>query len=89
MAAYDMQKADIATRLARIEGQVRGIARMVDEDRYCIEILDQVWQLQKLCNRYRWVYYMIISNTALSTPFTLADHRLKKKLRKPLRLLPA
>ena len=36
-----MQKADIAKRLARIEGQVRGIARMVDDDRYCIDILDQ------------------------------------------------
>lgn len=42
MAGYDMQKPDLARRLARIEGQVRGIARMVDEDRYCIEILDQV-----------------------------------------------
>ena len=42
MASYDMQKPDLARRLARIEGQVRGISRMVDEDRYCIEILDQV-----------------------------------------------
>ena len=42
MAAYDMQKADVAKRLARIEGQVRGIARMVDDDRYCIDILDQI-----------------------------------------------
>jgi DNA-binding FrmR family transcriptional regulator len=29
-------------RLARIEGQVRGIARMVDDDKYCIDILTQV-----------------------------------------------
>lgn len=29
-------------RLARIEGQVRGIARMVDEDRYCIDVVRQV-----------------------------------------------
>ena len=42
MAGYDMQKPDLARRLARIEGQVRGIARMVDDDRYCIEILDQI-----------------------------------------------
>lgn len=28
-------------RLARLEGQVRGIARMIDEDRYCIDILNQ------------------------------------------------
>lgn len=47
MAAYDMQKADIATRLARIEGQVRGIARMIEQDRYCIEILDQVSAITK------------------------------------------
>ncbi len=47
MAPYDMQKADIAKRLARIEGQVRGIARMVDENRYCIEILDQVSAITK------------------------------------------
>lgn len=47
MAAYDMQKSDIAKRLARIEGQVRGVARMVDEDRYCIEILDQISAITK------------------------------------------
>ena len=42
MAGYDMQKQDIAKRLARIEGQVRGIAKMVEDDRYCIDVLDQV-----------------------------------------------
>jgi DNA-binding FrmR family transcriptional regulator len=31
-----------ASRLKRIEGQVRGLVRMVEEDRYCIEIIDQV-----------------------------------------------
>ena len=35
-------KAALGKRLARIEGQVRGIARMVEEDRYCIDILTQV-----------------------------------------------
>ena len=29
-------------RMARIEGQVRGIARMIDEDKYCIDVLTQV-----------------------------------------------
>lgn len=42
MAGYSMQKEDILKRLGRIEGQVRGINRMVEEDRYCIEVLDQV-----------------------------------------------
>ena len=35
-------KASSAKRLARIEGQVRGLARMVDEDRYCIDIVTQI-----------------------------------------------
>jgi CsoR family transcriptional regulator, copper-sensing transcriptional repressor len=34
-------------RLARIEGQVRGIARMVDEDKYCIDVLTQVSAVTK------------------------------------------
>ena len=34
-------KSDCATRLGRIEGQVRGIGRMIDEDRYCIDVLTQ------------------------------------------------
>lgn len=42
MAGYSMQKEDVLKRLGRIEGQVRGINRMVEEDRYCIEVLDQV-----------------------------------------------
>jgi DNA-binding FrmR family transcriptional regulator len=34
-------------RLRRIEGQVRGIARMVEDDRYCVDILDQVAAVEK------------------------------------------
>ena len=35
-------KAAVIKRLSRIEGQVRGLARMVDEDRYCIDIVTQI-----------------------------------------------
>ncbi len=35
------QKTDVENRLSRIEGQVRGIRRMVEEDRYCMDILAQ------------------------------------------------
>ena len=42
MPGYEMQKEDILKRLARVEGQVRGISRMIEDDRYCIEVLDQV-----------------------------------------------
>jgi DNA-binding FrmR family transcriptional regulator len=39
---YSEQKDKLLRRLARAEGQVRGIARMVEEDRYCIDILTQL-----------------------------------------------
>jgi DNA-binding FrmR family transcriptional regulator len=39
---YAGNKGDLQTRLRRIEGQVRGLQRMVDEDVYCIDILTQV-----------------------------------------------
>ncbi|WP_345045693.1 metal-sensitive transcriptional regulator [Georgenia daeguensis] len=42
MPGYSATKDDHLKRLRRIEGQVRGIARMVDEDKYCIDILTQV-----------------------------------------------
>ena len=35
-------KETATKRLARIEGQVRGVARMIDEDRYCIDVVRQV-----------------------------------------------
>jgi DNA-binding FrmR family transcriptional regulator len=39
-------KAGLVKRLNRIEGQVRGIGRMIDEDRYCIDVLTQVSAVQ-------------------------------------------
>ena len=42
MAGYTDRKNAIQRRLRRVEGQVRGLQRMVDEDKYCIDVLDQV-----------------------------------------------
>jgi CsoR family transcriptional regulator, copper-sensing transcriptional repressor len=42
MHGYASRKDDLRARLRRIEGQVRGLQRMVDEDQYCIDILTQV-----------------------------------------------
>jgi DNA-binding FrmR family transcriptional regulator len=39
---YSANKDAYLNRLRRIEGQVRGIAKMVDEDKYCIDVLTQV-----------------------------------------------
>lgn len=49
-----MQRANkekLLNRLSRIEGQVRGIARMVGEDRYCIDILTQVQAVRAALSR--------------------------------------
>ena len=43
---YTASKDDLKRRLARVEGQVRGISRMVDEDRYCIDVLTQISAIQ-------------------------------------------
>jgi CsoR family transcriptional regulator, copper-sensing transcriptional repressor len=42
MYGYSASKGDHLKRLRRIEGQVRGLQRMIEEDKYCIDILTQV-----------------------------------------------
>lgn len=39
---YSANKENYAKRLRRIEGQVRGVAKMIDEDKYCIDVLTQI-----------------------------------------------
>jgi DNA-binding FrmR family transcriptional regulator len=43
---YTATKDQLKSRLRRVEGQVRGIERMVDDDRYCIDILTQIGAIQ-------------------------------------------
>jgi len=42
MYGYGMNKEDLLTRLRKIEGQVRGLQRMISDDKYCIDVLTQV-----------------------------------------------
>ncbi len=46
LRGYTATKDQLQTRLRRIEGQVRGIQKMVDEDRYCIDVLTQIAAIQ-------------------------------------------
>ena len=43
---YSATKDQLQKRLRRIEGQVRGIEKMIDEDRYCIDVLTQISAIQ-------------------------------------------
>jgi CsoR family transcriptional regulator, copper-sensing transcriptional repressor len=48
---YEASKEDLLKRLARVEGQVRGVTRMVEEDRYCIDVLTQIEAAQAALNK--------------------------------------
>jgi len=43
---YTATKDQLLNRLRRVEGQVRGVERMVEEDRYCIDVLTQISAIQ-------------------------------------------
>lgn len=47
MTGYSFSKDDYLSRLRRIEGQVRGLQRMIDEDNYCIDVLTQISSVTK------------------------------------------
>lgn len=47
MAGYSYTKDQYTARLKRIEGQVRGLQRMIDEDTYCIDVLTQISSVTK------------------------------------------
>lgn len=44
-------KASVQKRLSRIEGQVRGLSRMIEEDRYCIDVVTQIAALRAALRR--------------------------------------
>jgi DNA-binding FrmR family transcriptional regulator len=48
---YELDKDDVLARLRRIEGQVRGVQQMVEDDRYCIDVLTQVSAITKALQR--------------------------------------
>lgn len=48
----DQEKSDLLKRLNRIEGQVRGVRSMVEDDRYCVDVLTQVSAIQAALNSF-------------------------------------
>ena len=48
---YKSSKDDLLKRLARVEGQVRGVSGMVEDDRYCIDVLTQIEAAQAALNK--------------------------------------
>jgi CsoR family transcriptional regulator, copper-sensing transcriptional repressor len=48
---YEASKEDLLKRLARVEGQVRGVTKMVEDDRYCIDVLTQIEAAEAALNK--------------------------------------
>lgn len=46
MVGYREDKEKLLKRLSRVEGQVRGVSKMVEEERYCIDVLTQIGAVQ-------------------------------------------
>ncbi len=51
MNSYEPVKEDLLARLRKIEGQIRGLQRMLEDDRYCIDVLTQVAAARQGLNR--------------------------------------
>jgi DNA-binding FrmR family transcriptional regulator len=49
--SYGYRKDDLGKRLSRIEGQIRGIGRMVEDEQYCVDILTQVAAVRAALDR--------------------------------------
>lgn len=44
--SYAAEKQNLLQRLNRIEGQIRGVSRMIEDDRYCVDVLQQIASMQ-------------------------------------------
>lgn len=51
MSSYQDKKDNLKTRLKRIEGQVRGLHKMVDEEKYCVDVLTQINAVKGALNK--------------------------------------
>lgn len=63
----DKEFKDLVNRLSRVEGQIRGIKKMVEEDRYCIDILTQVAAANAALNSFNKILLAHHLKTCVST----------------------
>jgi DNA-binding FrmR family transcriptional regulator len=77
--AYTASKEQILARLKRIEGQTRGVQKMVDDDRYCIDVLTQISAIQAALDKVALgllddhVKHCVVEGHGPGTPDELTD----------------
>ena len=78
-AMHTQAKTQVTKRLKRIEGQVRGLTRMVDEDRYCIDVVTQISAVQAALDKVALklledhARHCVVGGHASGTPDELTD----------------
>ena len=73
------EKAAITRRLNRIEGQVRGITRMIEDDRYCIDILQQMQAIKSALAKVEDAILMDHSATCVENAIASGDPEEQRK----------
>lgn len=81
MVSYTGRKGDYLARLRRIEGQVRGLQRMIDEDKYCIDILTQVAAATKALQAFSVELLEEHLSTCVVDAAKAGDEQAKEKVR--------
>jgi DNA-binding FrmR family transcriptional regulator len=67
------KKLGLVNRLRRVEGQVRGVARMLEEDRYCIDVLNQLQAIRAALNRVETVMLKAHLNHCIESAIVSGD----------------
>lgn len=76
---YSADKDKLTARLRRIEGQVRGIEKMVDDDRYCIDVVTQISAIQAALDKVALgllddhARHCVVGGRASGSPDALTD----------------
>lgn len=73
MQMSETEKRKVLARLKTIEGHVRGVHRMVDEDQYCIDIIRQVQAIQRALDKFNAIVLENHLNTCVTTAIRSED----------------
>jgi CsoR family transcriptional regulator, copper-sensing transcriptional repressor len=76
----DKHKQDVLARLKSVEGHVRGIERMVEEDVYCVDIIKQTLAVQKAIDKINALVLEHHLNTCVTTAIRSDDGRERERV---------
>jgi DNA-binding FrmR family transcriptional regulator len=75
----NIQKNANIRRLSRIEGQVRGVSRMIDEGRYCIDVLQQMQAIKAALSKVEDAILKDHAATCVETAIQTQDHQEQRR----------